>query len=237
MAGKRITDLAAATALTGVELVEISQLSDTVTITAATISAAATDNSFNDSGDGFETAGFEVGDRVNVTGFTGDVANNILVGVVTDLTAGKMTIGGTDGDVIVDDAAGESVTIAKWVSRRASCQEIVEIGGGAAGPAETITESGTDVNLLAADVGKYIRFTASGAKTLTVQPDATEALPTDGEWHLRNTGAADLTLVEDTGVTINPPNGGTLAVPQGGTVTLKRVAVDEFDLLGQTVAA
>jgi hypothetical protein len=81
------------------------------TKTATTISAAGADNSYNDSGNGFVTAGFEVGDKVTVSGFTGNVANNIAKGVITALTAGKMTIGGTDGDVIVDDAAGESVTI------------------------------------------------------------------------------------------------------------------------------
>lgn len=83
----------------------------THTITATTISAAASDNSFNDSGSGFVTAGFQVGDKVAVTGFTGNAANNIASGTITSLTAGKMIIGGTDGDVIVDDAAGESVTI------------------------------------------------------------------------------------------------------------------------------
>lgn len=81
-------------------------------VTATTISATAADNSFNDSGLGFVAAGFLVGDEVVVSGFTGDVANNLASGVVTVLTAGKMTIGGADGDVIVDDAAGESVTIA-----------------------------------------------------------------------------------------------------------------------------
>lgn len=80
------------------------------TKTATTISAVASDNSFNDSGNGFITAGFEVGDEVDVSGFTGNVANNATF-VITALTAGKMTIGGSDGDVIVDDAAGESVTI------------------------------------------------------------------------------------------------------------------------------
>jgi hypothetical protein len=83
---------------------------DRGTITAGTISAAAGDNSFNDSGSGFLSAGFEVGDAVTVSGFTGDVANNGAF-VITELTVGKMTIGGADGDVIVDDAAGESVTI------------------------------------------------------------------------------------------------------------------------------
>lgn len=81
------------------------------TKTATTLSAAAADNSYNDSGSGFVTAGFEVGDVVVVSGFTGNVANNIASGIVTAVTAGKLTIGGTDGDVIVDDAAGESVTI------------------------------------------------------------------------------------------------------------------------------
>lgn len=116
MANKRVTDLPAAGTLTGDELVEISQLSATVTITDVTISALASDNSYNDSADGFVTAGFAVGDRIRVTGFTGDVANNILVGIVTDATSGKLTIGGADGSVIVDEAEGDSVTISKWTS-------------------------------------------------------------------------------------------------------------------------
>ena len=124
MATKRITDLTAASALTGAELVEVSQLSTTVKITAGTLSAQASDNSYNDSGSGFVAAGFAVGDRVRVQGFTGNVVNNILVGTITVLTTAKMTIGGTDGDVIVDDAAGESVTITKWTSRRTSLDDI-----------------------------------------------------------------------------------------------------------------
>ncbi len=120
MADKTIMDLPAAGALVGSELIEVAQLSTTVTITATTLSALASDNSYNDSGSGFVAAGFAVGDRVRVTGFTGNTANNILVGVITALTTAKMTIGGTDGDVIVDDAAGESVTITKWTGKRLS---------------------------------------------------------------------------------------------------------------------
>lgn len=112
----------------------------------------------------------------------------------------------------------------------------LETGGGASAPVVT-TVAAADSNLTAAQAGLYLRFTSGAAKTLTVQDDATEPMPDDGEWHIRNIGAADLTLIEDTGVTINPPNGGTLVVPIGGTVTLKRVTADEFDLLGQTVAA
>lgn len=111
---KRTTQYDDAEALAGTEKVLISQLSSTVTISAATISALASDNSFNDSANGFIAAGFAVNNNVNVSGFTGDVANNIQSGVITELTAGKMTIAGDDGNVIVDDAAGETVVITKW---------------------------------------------------------------------------------------------------------------------------
>jgi hypothetical protein len=134
MAGlKRITDLLAASTLLGDELLEVSQVSTTVVKTGTTLSAQASDNSYNDSAAGFVAAGFAVGDRVRVTGFTGNVANNIVVGVVTAVTTTKLTIGGTDGNVIVDDAAGESVTIAKWVSRRALLSDIGIGGGGGSG--------------------------------------------------------------------------------------------------------
>jgi hypothetical protein len=123
-----ISKMDAAGTLTGDELVEVSQLSTTVTMTAATLSALASDNSYNDSANGFVTEGFEVGMRVRVTGFTGNVANNIFSATITALTAGKMTIGGTDGDVIVDDAAGESVTITKWETYRVSAQELADLG-------------------------------------------------------------------------------------------------------------
>ena len=130
---KRISQLTTAATLSGAELVEVSQLSASVTITATTISADASDNSFNDSANGFITAGFTTGKAVKVTGFTGNVANNIVSGVVTSVAAGKLIIGGADGDVIVNDAAGESVTITQWGSHRSTAQGIADLGGGGVG--------------------------------------------------------------------------------------------------------
>ena len=237
MAQERITDMAAASPLLGGELFELSQLSTTVKITAATISAASADNSFNDSAFGFIAAGFAVNDRVRVSGFTGNVANNILVGTITALTTDKMTIGGTDGDVIVTDAEGESVTIAKWKTVQTSLADVVGLAGsGSASLSPVQTEAG-NYTVLADDAGNFIRLTGAVAKTVTVGPDAGEAMPANGEWHFRNVGAGNATLVAGSGVTINAPAGGTLAVEPGGTVTLKRAAVNVFDLLGQTVSA
>ncbi len=121
---QKISQMTAAISLLGTELVEVSKRSTTVTMTANTISAQAGDQSFNDSAAGFLAAGFAVGDQVIVTGFTGETANNIFSAQVTELVAGKMVIGGADGSVIVDDAAGESVTIAKWESRRTTAADI-----------------------------------------------------------------------------------------------------------------
>lgn len=128
--GLKISQMVVAGALDGTEPVEVAQLSPSVTITATTISAAAADNSYNDSGSGFVAAGFAVLDQVKVIGFTGNVANNIYTGQITALTTAKMTIGGTDGDVIVDDAAGESVTITKWLTRRTTAAQIAALGMG-----------------------------------------------------------------------------------------------------------
>lgn len=110
-------------------------------------------------------------------------------------------------------------------------------GGGGGGPSTAVvgTISGTSYDILDTDNTKYLRFTNSGAKTATARPNSTHALPDDAEYHLRNVGTGNLTIVAGSGVTITPPAGGTLVVPAGGTVTLKRVATDAFDLFGLVV--
>lgn len=88
-----------------------------------TISADGDDDSFNDSGNGFVTAGFQVGDLITTSGFTGDAGNNGTWKIAT-VAAGKITVTNADGTpatAIVDDAAGEAVTVA-------AAFEVVKIG-------------------------------------------------------------------------------------------------------------
>lgn len=75
------------------------------TMTAVTISAAASDNSINDSGVGFPM--LYPSAKIWIAGFTGTPGNNGVATVVSR-TAGKIIISGI---TLVDDAAGESVTI------------------------------------------------------------------------------------------------------------------------------
>jgi hypothetical protein len=92
-----------------------------VTITASTISAAASDNSLNDSGNGFGS--FVAGMRVRVQ--TGDVGNSHFSAVLVSAAAGKLVLGGDT--TLVDDAAGESVTITAWESVRGTGQGVADL--------------------------------------------------------------------------------------------------------------
>lgn len=78
---------------------------------AATISAAASDSSYNDSGNGFLTAGFLADQIVTVSGFA-NAANNGKRKIVT-AAAGKLTVTNVDGSAVtlVDAAASPSITI------------------------------------------------------------------------------------------------------------------------------
>lgn len=75
-----------------------------VTVTATTISAASSDNSYNDSGSGFGS--LTAGQWVKVSGFA-TAANNGYAKVVS-VAAGKIVVA---GPTLVDEAAGESVTV------------------------------------------------------------------------------------------------------------------------------
>lgn len=99
----------------------------------------------------------------------------------------------------------------------------------------TVTASSHNID--AANEAAYHRFTFNGAKTATVRPNSTHALPTNGAWVLRNANTGNLTIVPGSGVTINVPYGGTLVLEPGMAVTLQKVGTDEYDLIGQTVPA
>lgn len=109
---------------------------------------------------------------------------------------------------------------------------VVEGGGGAA---TVVTDSTTARDALPAHAGNYTRFTNASAKTYTF--DDIDGFSAGEEYHARNVGAGNLTLVEAGGMTLNAPADGTLVVPQGGTVTVKMVASDEADVIGVTVLA
>lgn len=79
------------------------------TKTAITISSAASDNSLNDSGSGFVTAGFESGDKISVSG-----AITVASATITSVAAGKIIVSGV---TLTDISDGTSVTITDLTQR------------------------------------------------------------------------------------------------------------------------
>lgn len=106
-----------------------------------------------------------------------------------------------------------------------------------ASPAPVITESSTSRTLGLSSAGAYIRFTNSSASGCTVDTQASASWTSDTEIHIRRAGAGNLTITPGSGVTLNVPSGGTLVLSEGMSVTLKRVAADNWDVIGQTVPA
>lgn len=100
-----------------------------------------------------------------------------------------------------------------------------------------VAKSATSQASLLEDAGKYLRFTSSSASTYTVAPQTSVDWPDNVEITVRRAANADLTLAPGAEVTLTPPSGGTLVLTSNMTVTLKRVAVNVWDVIGQTVAA
>lgn len=95
-------------------------------------------------------------------------------------------------------------------------------------------KNATTFNLADLINGTYNYFSSGSAVTLTVQPNATAAIPDNAEYQIEARGAGGVTIVADSGVTIIPPKGGSLILAQGDFCTLKRTAEDEYKLIGTT---
>lgn len=111
------------------------------------------------------------------------------------------------------------------------------ISGSGALFAPVITESTTARTLALTDAGVYLRHTNASASTLTVPPQSSVSWAEGTEVHVRRASSGTLTLTPGSGVTLNAPSGGTLVMGNNMSVTLKRVAADVWDVIGQTVAA
>ncbi len=98
-----------------------------------------------------------------------------------------------------------------------------------------LTEAGIARTASLGDAGHYIRFTNADAKSFTF--DSAQIYSPGDEYHVRNVGAADLTLTTAGTFVLNPPADGTLVVPPGGTVTVKIVGAAEADVFGAVVPA
>jgi hypothetical protein len=99
----------------------------------------------------------------------------------------------------------------------------------------TVITTATSRTLTLTDAWNYLRPATTSAITLTVPTNASVAFEIGTEITVRALG--NVTLAAASGVTLNAPSGGTLSMTARMTVTLKKVATDVWDVIGQTVAA
>ncbi len=99
----------------------------------------------------------------------------------------------------------------------------------------TIITTATSRTLALTDAWNYVRPGTTSAITLTVPTNAAVAFEIGTEITIRALG--NVTLAAASGVTLNAPSGGTLNMTARMTLTLKKVATNEWDVIGQTVPA
>lgn len=99
----------------------------------------------------------------------------------------------------------------------------------------SIISTATSRTLALTDAWNLLRPATTSAITLTVPTNAAVAFEIGTEITIRALG--NVTLAAASGVTLNAPSGGTLSMTARMTVTLKKVAADVWDVIGQTVAA
>ncbi len=99
----------------------------------------------------------------------------------------------------------------------------------------SVIGTATTRTLSLADAWNYVRPGTTSAITLTVPANASVAFGIGTEITIRSLG--NVTLAAASGVVLNAPSGGTLSMTARMTVTLKKVATDVWDVIGQTVPA
>jgi hypothetical protein len=136
-----------------------------VVYTATTIAAVdggASDDTLTDSGSGFVTEGFAVGDSVLILGFTGANAGCVGPVTLTGVAAGTLTF--ATGSLTASDAAGESITLVAirgGAFRDIFKHGVLEIYSGSQPATADTAESGTKLLRITVSSGAF----SAGAPT------------------------------------------------------------------------
>lgn len=201
----------------------------TIKLAAAAVTAAKIDDSLKPSGtaaagdEALRAIGTGSG-QVAAGGshtFSGNVRTNtnLTVDGASTLT-GNATVGGTLG------VTGDTTVAALIASALAT------LSAGAVAPARINAQTGTTYTLVLADQSKTLTLSNAAAITLTVPANASVAFPTGTLIDLVQTGAGQVTIAPDTGVTITSYQGKTKIAGQHAAVTLLKTGTNAWTLIG-----
>lgn len=109
-----------------------------------------------------------------------------------------------------------------------------ESGGGGGSTFAPVVEITASETLAIGRSGKFINANhASTPIAITVPPNSSVAFSVDAEIHIRQSGDAQVSIIADTGVTIQQPASQTLNLKEKySVVTLKKVATNTWALFG-----
>lgn len=99
-----------------------------------------------------------------------------------------------------------------------------------------VAVSTTTKTLSTAEAGEYVRFTNAGGCTLTVPLEATVSLPVGYEVSGIAAAAGQVTIAPEGGVTLNSVESKRKTRLQFSGFTLKKIATNEWDLIGDLAA-
>lgn len=99
-----------------------------------------------------------------------------------------------------------------------------------------VTEAGTTKTFALTDIGAYVRTTSGSAVTITVPANSSVAFPTGTEIVVFQAGAGQVTFAAAGGVTINSKDSNLKITGQYSSATLKKVATDTWDMIGDLAA-
>ena len=99
-----------------------------------------------------------------------------------------------------------------------------------------VTEAGTTKTFALTDIGSYIVTTNASTVTITVPPNSSVAFPVGSEIVVFQSGAGQVTFAAGGGVTIRSKDSNLKLTGQYSSGTLKKIATDEWHLIGDLSA-
>lgn len=99
-----------------------------------------------------------------------------------------------------------------------------------------VTEAGTTKTFSLTDNGSYVITSSASAVTITVPPNSSVAFPVGSEIVVFQSGAGQVTFAAGSGVTIRSKDSNLKLTGQYSSGTLKKVATDEWHLIGDLAA-
>jgi hypothetical protein len=94
------------------------------------------------------------------------------------------------------------------------------------------SQSANTKTLALTDNGSYVRCSNSTTMTVTIPANATVAFPTGAEMVFFQVGAGNVQFAKAAGVTVNSKDGALFLTGQYSAATLKKIATNTWDLIG-----